>query len=244
MRIKDLILEATRRCSMQCGHCLRGDARPEDGQMRHVIELLEGVTEINNITFTGGEPFLNVQFIEQVLWHCRKERIPVNTFYIATNGVVFNKDNLYSQRCMKVMLDWYLYCEDREYCSVQLSKTEWHQQWEDVFIAEDMLSAFRFFSTRGEDLEQSALIPEGRGADWCTRRNPLKVSEPDFDYPGDALVYLNVEGRVMWGCDYSYDTQDEDAVSIKEAREIIQKLNDLEDSEGELDPIAALGGDI
>ncbi len=64
MRVYSLILEVTRRCNMCCAHCLRRDAEDIDMEKETVDEILNMVDEIQSVTFTGGEPSLNLPLIQ------------------------------------------------------------------------------------------------------------------------------------------------------------------------------------
>jgi len=67
----NLVLEVTRKCNMNCAHCLRGNAEDKDISFDLIDILLDNIDSINMITFTGGEPSLNVKalkyFREQVI---------------------------------------------------------------------------------------------------------------------------------------------------------------------------------
>ena len=63
MYVQDLILEVTRRCNMACEHCLRGDAQNMDMSTEVVDQILEHCDRIGAVTFSGGEPSLNIPLI-------------------------------------------------------------------------------------------------------------------------------------------------------------------------------------
>jgi hypothetical protein len=227
--ISELALETTRRCQFECGHCMRGGAQNKDGDIKHVKELLQDVNLIEGINFTGGEPFLNVSFIEEVLGLVQKRKIAVRYFYIATNGIIFNKVTPYSIRCLRAILDWWCYCDDKEICSLEVSDTQWHrQQGSGKDALNNMLGALSFAQTRSTEMTYDNLIPVGRGANIASgRRSPFYNCEPEDPH---CMVYLSVHGGVMWGCDFDYETTDEDAISIQEALSIIRQLQ-LEECE-------------
>ena len=63
----NLCLEITRRCNMACAHCLRGDAQNVDMSHEIIDRALENVLSIGSLTFTGGEPSLNVDAMRYTL---------------------------------------------------------------------------------------------------------------------------------------------------------------------------------
>lgn len=86
MRIRNLILEVTRKCNMNCKHCLRGPGQNLIMSKELVNKLFEEVKEVDTITFSGGEPFLNLDIIEYVLEVIKERNVYVGGFYIVTNG--------------------------------------------------------------------------------------------------------------------------------------------------------------
>ena len=105
----ELIIEITRRCNMHCAHCLRGDAEDQDITFDVIDNALKHFDQINTITFTGGEPSLNIPAIKYALTSCKRRNIPVNSFFIATNGLE-NVDEL-----IKICDKWYDYTLFSEY---------------------------------------------------------------------------------------------------------------------------------
>ena len=75
MRINNLIIEVTRKCQLKCPHCLRGDTEQIDIETKYINQLLHNVTEINQLTFTGGEPFLNIEAIVHTKNFIKKHNI-------------------------------------------------------------------------------------------------------------------------------------------------------------------------
>ena len=67
MHINNLMIEVTRRCNLKCDHCLRGDAQNKDISTEYIDALLDQVTSIGSVTFTGGEPFLATYIIDYFL---------------------------------------------------------------------------------------------------------------------------------------------------------------------------------
>ncbi len=48
----------------------------------------------------------------------------------------------------------------------------------------------------------------------------------DWEYPEDAMVYLNCEGKVVWNCDLSYSSQRIEGIGIKEAVCVLNQINE------------------
>lgn len=72
---------------MSCVHCLRGDAENLDMTDEILQAVLKPISNITTISFTGGEPSLNIPFIEQALQSIKEKKIPIYSCFIATNGM-------------------------------------------------------------------------------------------------------------------------------------------------------------
>lgn len=82
----DLVLEVTRRCNMSCAHCLRGNSQDADMTPETLRRVFEIFKDVDEITFTGGEPSLNVPIINQTIDILEQNNIHPGSFFIATNG--------------------------------------------------------------------------------------------------------------------------------------------------------------
>lgn len=71
-----LIIEVTRRCNMECGHCLRGDAQNADILLSAIDGVLDQTEAIGRLIITGGEPTLNLEAIQYIA--NEKEYLGVN----------------------------------------------------------------------------------------------------------------------------------------------------------------------
>ena len=179
----DLAIEVTRRCNMSCAHCLRGEAQNMDIDKKYIDKLLEDVSNISYILFTGGEPSLNIEAIEYTLQRCQELNISVGGFYIVTNG----KNNVLplTIACLK----WYAYCDDYEdIYGLALSRDMFHDEIDKD--AEKILRGLSFFrEDKFTDFNHVRIISEGRGAELsggfdktvCARLLlQMRVSTPFF----------------------------------------------------------------
>ena len=154
--IDNLVIGCTNRCNMNCAHCLRGESQNIDIDFAHIDNLLENVAGIGNITFSGGEPSLNIPAIEYTLEVCQKRNISVGSFYVVTNG----KANILplAIACLK----WYAYCDcDEDMCGLALSKDMFH---EDIPREnENILKGLSFFRRdKYTDFNKVKIINTGR----------------------------------------------------------------------------------
>jgi hypothetical protein len=201
VEICSLVIEVTRRCNMECDHCLRGDAENLDIRKEYIENLLKGCSHINGVTFTGGEPTLNPEAIEDFIKIVTRQNINVGYFYIATNGKVV------SERMFLACARLYALCYEKEMCQIVLSDDQFHhdQQTHNG----EIFQAFRFFTQRGSQKWSAQWINQGRYAEYYGdgRENKTYPFQVDEQFISDSEIYLNCEGNVIAGCDWSYKSQ-------------------------------------
>lgn len=223
LHINELVLETTRRCHLQCRHCLRGDAQELDMSFAVMKSALADVVSIGDVTFTGGEPLLCVRALDDFRWLAVCEHRPgmdpiqVGNFYLATNGQV-----KITPEIVYFLMQMYEICDDNEITSVQVSNDEYHPPPPAGNVR--LLEALKFFSFKNGDAKLKEhmyryplVIDDGRaltlGGKKNLRRNNLL---PGMEYQEDGLpvvvsdceVYVAANGNVCTCCDLSYERID------------------------------------
>lgn len=208
MRVRDLMIEVTRRCNIACNHCLRGDAQNMDMDISLVDKLFNQIESISTIVFTGGEPSLVPHIISNIISLAKEKQIPISNFYIATNAVSITNEFIIA------VLDAWLYCDDNEISSVDISSDIQHQ--EAASIEDEKLMAFKFVKKRNEnhDYSKGGVIREGRGIYFPHARainlKPIEFYDDDID----SNLYLNCLGNLLPECDLSYESQNNKEIII------------------------------
>lgn len=241
VHVQNLAIETTRRCNMQCAHCLRGPAQNKDMPYRFVRSMLDQCASINEIVFTGGEPTLNVDIIKDTLEYCKKQEIPVNYVYVVTNGKTVPDAFLH------VMIDWFVYCmryddEAEEFMGVSLSHDAFHEKIPSENIAK--LKALSFFRTDDHEMKENhqtlqllgrAVDLKADGYEKATFHPPIREtlnSDMISDYGSDGnlvvddiTLALTVDGDVLQGCDYQYDqTEDLTLCHVEDFAKTIERI--------------------
>lgn len=103
MTIQNMVIEVTRLCDMGCKHCLRGAAQNCNMTKKIIDEIFRDIKQVDFLTFTGGEPFMNIDIIEYTLEVCKEKCIEVRSVYVVTNGKHFE------ERYIQVMNAWVAY---------------------------------------------------------------------------------------------------------------------------------------
>lgn len=199
MDIQSLVIEVTRKCNMKCYHCLRGNAQSKNIELKHIANLLKQVSNIGCVTFTGGEPSLNIEAINYFIKVVKKLHISVSSFYIATNGKRITIDFI------KTLLELYSLCDEKEMCAVEVSNDIYHSY--EAKYDETLLSGLSFYKKRNtKDNATYYLIREGRMQHNGQRDlTEHKIKDQEDFYDSD--IYLNVNGEIVNGCDWSYASQ-------------------------------------
>jgi len=201
--INSCIIELTRKCNMTCSHCLRGKAQNLDIKKEHITKMLENVSYISTVTFSGGEPSLNIGAINHFIDECKRLNVSVNSFYIATNG----KET--TDEFILAIMNLYLLCEDNEVSQVHYSNDYYHIQ-EDYKPNIEKLEVFKFFSKKYEkDGEHKYMINEGNFKENFNYGRPVNIHQLELeDNRIDGDFYLNVNGDIICCCDLSYENQE------------------------------------
>lgn len=112
-KINSLVIEVTRRCNMECAHCLRGDFETfykfSMDDFSILPRIFEGIESVDSIVIGGGEPTLNSDAIEKIVDYVIENNLDVKGLYIVTNGLV------YSQKMVDAMRRLYCYNIEKDY---------------------------------------------------------------------------------------------------------------------------------
>lgn len=211
----DVIIELTRRCNMSCQHCLRGCSQAIDMSKDMIRSVLDEFDAIWTLTFTGGEPSLVPNLISYAINYIIEKNIPLNNFYIVTNG------KTYSQSMIRALRRAYQYADEKDMCCLTVSVDHYHDDNHDnrlkyereMFYREDKINP---------NIDQY-LINEGRayengiGVRNLRPNTSIPSDSTCFDTNDngnivvelrDSLIYVSAVGDVLLDCDLSYDNQE------------------------------------
>jgi MoaA/NifB/PqqE/SkfB family radical SAM enzyme len=211
MYVYELVLEITRRCNIQCAHCLRGPAQSMNMSKETMEKALEGVTHIGTVTFSGGEPSLNVPLIRHFTQYVRDWHIEVDYFYVITNGKIA------STSMKEALLELSNWVNDPESCFLTMSRDQYHRELGyDQYRAMDLYEDLPFFSADARKVNIEMPINEGN-AFWngigmrdAVLNNPILTRDEMTDAVEciEGTIYVNAKGDVIPACDFSYESQE------------------------------------
>lgn len=226
MHVASLVIELTRRCQFTCEHCLRGNAQNADMTTDVIDKILDSFDRITEVTFTGGEPTLNLDVMEYFFQALKARNKFIDGFYVATNG----HDN--QERLAHILLNAYMDVDAPEICGVSLSIDDFHNGHQSPYIR-----GLAFYQEVKEHLEQDPdkwVIKSGRAYDFGIGRpydNNVRFSAEYTKYPDHSeeitadTVYVSFDGYVYPDCDLSYEIMDENKkLKIEQARPYFYEL--------------------
>jgi organic radical activating enzyme len=211
--ISQLVLEVTRRCNMACAHCMRGDAENIDMPTVIVDKVLDAVAGhgIGSVTFTGGEPTLNVSLIQYFVDQVKARKIGVGNFFVVTNGKVESIELLHA------LIDLYDHCDDNEVSGLVCSSDKYHEGIDKPRL----YTALKFFREEGHGPQSDeSIIMEGRAAENCIGYRDRPTEDWEFEINDEAskgwdkdnayvcinnTMHVSSNGNVLPGCDFSFD---------------------------------------
>jgi len=234
LEIEYLVVEVTRRCNMKCRHCLRGEPQNKTMSKQHIFDFLSQTKYISNVTFTGGEPTLpsGMKVIEDFIDVTIGRDIDIGNFYMVTNAKVWRPELPYLVNRL------YNICSDNEISLIDISTDSYHDHITEQRhkfkrrLEEDLFYEYGLQDLVGmrRDIYESAILPEGRGTQYG---NPAKEA-PEFVFDmresysclniSEAEFYLNCDGNVISGCDWSYESQKDPKNIICAASDDMKKI--------------------
>lgn len=226
MYLNNAIIEVTRKCNMACCHCLRGNAQNKEISKETLSKFLlnNDIRYISTVTFTGGEPSLNCQAINDFIDICSKHAIEVGNFYIATNGKQVTES--FISTCLRL----FLFCSENEVSQIEISRSDYHIDQNEEAIKK--LKCLRFVSERPY-LSYKNLIDEGK-AKSLNQLNGIKGQKKKI-YPLtiedniiDGEIYLNCKGDICSSCDLSYRRQDKNKLGNVYNKSLMEMINSKE----------------
>lgn len=193
---------------MNCEHCLRGGPGTGDMNPEILRDFLKQVDEIDEITFTGGEPSLNIPIMREFYKICEEYQIPVKSFFVATNG----KEN--QLELATFLLEQYDKAEYKDMCGVALSIDAFHD--DDI---SHMVKGLAFYTTTKEHAPNDCdwPIPVGNALTWGLGGDNIRNINERFSFETPQqeeniqlnTAYLSLNGCVFPDCNLTIEEEDD-----------------------------------
>ena len=105
VNIDYLCLEITRRCNLECAHCLRGNRESKDMSDEILNNIFSDISSIHELDLGGGEPLLAPNVIEKIIKIINEKRIKIGIVSFTTNGTVLSKKHIDLLQQLKTIAD-------------------------------------------------------------------------------------------------------------------------------------------
>ncbi len=83
-----LVIEMTRKCNLNCVHCMRGDAQNVTITREIIDKIIENVDDCMRFQLTGGEPLLALDELEYLIDRIIERNYSADMIDFVTNGTV------------------------------------------------------------------------------------------------------------------------------------------------------------
>ena len=90
MNIEKLNVEITRKCTLDCEHCFRGDSQKINISNETLINIFTNIKEIEQLVITGGEPLIAVKELEKMIEIIKNNNVKIDKIILITNGTVLS----------------------------------------------------------------------------------------------------------------------------------------------------------
>lgn len=212
MNINTLTIEITRKCNYECNHCLRGNSQERNIDTKYIDSLFSVVDSVDEIVFTGGEPFLNPEAIIYTINLIMRKKIDVGSFFIATNGSVFDIHLMHNLNVFRT------YCNTPDACVITVSFDDgWHEDWlnyKESSTRQENICLFEGYSfyteakrSFGQTHKVDNLLVEGKGIDQTNNKPPVHTSILEIEDDTVDEIYLNATGWINNDCNLSFLNQ-------------------------------------
>lgn len=212
MHIYNLVIESTRKCNIQCSHCLRGSAQRMNCSSEVIFKLFSEVESISVLTITGGEPSLVPEVIENIYNEIMYHKVDIGSIYCVSNGHIHNKYRAFLEAFSKI---YNIVNEQNEEISqLSISRDQFHSPfWDEKYLYKLMdyqEYEFPFINLESRKEIIRYVISEGRGAKISGSREYPNYGI-EFDEDGNMIegeLYISANGNVVLNCNMSYNNID------------------------------------
>lgn len=211
IKLDNLFIEVTKICNSKCAHCMRGIPRKEKfTNVEYLENLLCNIEEINQVTFTGGEPSFNPEIINDFLLIAKKYNINLHSFGVFTNGLI------YSQELVKNLYKLYTFSTEKDKCVLSVSVDPFHKFNKENYEKYKKLVFYKGIKEINLEKNNIPLIKTGRAKN--NKINPtvekaITFKDKKIEKINDTFyvyykIYVECNGKIHNECNISYDEMD------------------------------------
>ena len=214
----ELIIEVTRRCNFRCDHCLRGDAENLDIDFSTLRKIAKYISPYE-VTFTGGEPALNLIAIRKYIEYAEQYGNSPSSFYIVTNGSINQEELAILALQMWTKMDY------KDDCGISVSRDDFHDMHlsDEEIEKQQIFKGLSFYSDIKEHDSNfhgktgyQYLLNEGKAYENQLANSEIPTLETELQlvhsYKDNnnkvyyfESIYVAANGNIIHSCDLSYD---------------------------------------
>jgi organic radical activating enzyme len=188
---------------------MRGDSENVKADVHKQLESFDslGVTQIETLGFSGGEPFLNLGGIESVIDGLILRKAQISDFVINTNGTVYNDE------VVGILRKLSSYVQDSANSTILISDSAYHKECKSVDYATvkeyyrrngiNVATVSEFFNV--EFTLDSGVKPIGRASNLPHEIHNCNHCIKDMcDFYTKKSVYIDVYGGINFCSELAY----------------------------------------
>lgn len=211
------MIEVTRKCNMNCKHCLRGCAENINMGYKTIDKIFEDIDSIYALMFTGGEPLLALHQMRYIINKILEKKISLGMAWFKTNGTIYNENICtYFNKLYQIVEDPTCTCIDfsmDQYHDKKKQKT--FQLWEKLSDKYEFIRVKENYQNKYKNI--NSLIRTGRAK--RLPKNHTKYQKASFSSGWitfevdnwdhlDNMVYVSANGNVITDCNLSFKDVD------------------------------------
>ncbi|MBQ6324103.1 MAG: radical SAM protein [Bacilli bacterium] len=246
--VKNLYLEVTRDCTLECIHCYRGEKEDKYLSFDVIDKVFSGVEKIHKLLITGGEPFLALEQLKRIAYNIQKNAIKIDRITIVTNGTILSKE----------IIDLIVYFSNISYLELDISSDKFHEielerlgllerkqknvaRLNELFSVEELIPTRypkvihklgRAINLTTEDLHYINNLGDVQtkyvlSFDEELEKMRAKYRELSFDGSFiDGYLYIDVNGNIVPAY-ASFKEEDENVYSSLEGKTLVKAIRDI-----------------
>lgn len=213
----NLTIEVTRKCNINCKHCMRGDAQNIQITEEIIDQVFDSnnIVSIDNLLFSGGEPTLNEDIIVYIIDKIIESNMDVRKVSIVTNGAFYSEriveafkkfNNYRNERVIREIKEKYqeddfsvrklIFENSNGHVVIAFSNDQFHGDMRDV-INEYYNNASEFKYVFKGNIKDENLYKTGRsneGKEFVYSIEPLRYYESNDEYFIADYIYVTALG--------------------------------------------------
>lgn len=218
LKLQNLAIELTKRCNLDCAHCLKGKSQKVDISKETIDNIFSQIDSIGRLFLTGGEPTLASDALENIIESIKKYNVSIAEWGMDTNGT------MYSTRFYNALVELEKICRESTksndmHGTICISTDDYHKE----SIKKAGLLARARYKKSIKETERlpwfigyrdvpNELFNEGRAVNIHDKKKirfktmHYSLMEMDDSYLIGVMIFVNANGDITQ-CDCSHERQ-------------------------------------